>query len=568
MSSVAMPRLGDILIRMGLLDANALNAALRAKEATGSQLGEFLVENGLVTRQQLGAALEEQFQAPFRTIEPHSINLQVARMLPERLARDRKLAPVQAQMGILTVAMTAPDDIEAISEAELITGYRVEPVVTLYDDLRRLFEIAFDETITARQTAVDLRMAELRAEKESGSDRPIDALPEEPDSPVVKLVRSILAGAVSARASDIHLEPRKPQMRVRYRVDGELQMVMTIPPQVESAVVGRIKVMANMDTTESRKAQDGALSIEDRDVRATFRVSTIPVIGGEKVVMRVVDEHAKVFSFDALGMPKKQVASVKALLDKPHGMIVVTGPTGSGKTTTMYTMLMSLNAEELNISTVEDPVEFALPGVNQVHADGEHGLGFAHALKYLMRQDPDVILVGEIRDAETASTAIQASLTGHLLISTLHTNDAVSTVGRLQDLGVDRYKVADCLLAAIAQRLLRKVCPSCKKRCEPNPLHLERLLQGSARKVPTDTSFYVGAGCPRCLSTGFAGRAPVYEIMTITPRLQRAIEKGDSNSALRDIAIAEGMIELAESGLDLALAGETSIDEIYHKLSL
>jgi type IV pilus assembly protein PilB len=494
--------------------------------------------------------------------------LQAVRLLPERLARERQMTPIGVRRGVLTLAMAAPDDMEAISEVELITGYRVEPEVALLGDINQLLDRGFDERNSARQTIVDMKLVELREKRASG-ERHADVDSIENDSPVVKLVRSILMGAVNAKASDIHLEPYKPQMRVRYRVDGQLQQIMNIPPDAEDPVVGRIKVMANMDTTEKRKPQDGNLTLEEKGLKASFRVSTIPVVGGEKVVMRVIDEGTKVFTFDGLGMPQRQTDIVRQLIDKPYGMIVVTGPTGSGKTTTMYTMLMNIDAAENNISTVEDPVEHKLPGINQVHANADHGMGFANALKYLMRQDPDIILVGEIRDAETAATSVQAALTGHLLISTLHTNDAAGAIQRLEDLGIDRFKIAGSLLASIAQRLLRKICPHCRTEISPNKEVLQRLLDGRSHiQIPGSPKFYAGAGCPKCLASGYSGRVPVYEIMEVTPQLEKAIEGGASHSKLRELAMSAGMVDLAAGGMERALAGQTTVEEVYFKLSM
>jgi type IV pilus assembly protein PilB len=564
------PKLGEILTSKGFCTEKQLQDALNSPDSRGGRLGAVLVKQGILSQAQLGEALAEQFKVPFKGIEPQEIHLQAVRLVPENLARDRQIAPLGVKAGVLTLAMVAPDDMEAISEVELISGYHVEPVVSMAADIKSLLDRAFDERNVARQTVVDIKLAEMRERKLRSDDPAVAEVAVDDESPVVKLVRSILMGAVNAKASDIHMEPHKPQMRVRFRVDGQMQSVMTIPPEAEDAVVGRIKVMATMDTTEKRRPQDGNLTIEEKGMRASFRVSCIPVVGGEKVVMRVIDEGDKVFTFDALGMPAKQVETVKTLIDKPHGMIVVTGPTGSGKTTTMYTMLMNIDANENNISTVEDPVEFQLHGVNQVHANPEHGMGFAHALKYLMRQDPDVILVGEIRDVETATAAVQAALTGHLLISTLHTNDAVGAVQRLNDLGMDRFKIAGSLLAALAQRLLRRICNHCKEPCETNEKMLSMLLEGREKliNIPANTQFYHGRGCHKCLGSGYSGRVPVYEIMNVTPVLEKAIESGEPNSALRVIALNDGMVELAVGGLERAMLGQTTIEEVYYKLSV
>ncbi len=558
-------RLGDILVRRGWISQQELDECLTSQAGRRGMLGALLLSRGIITIEQLGEALAEQFEVPFRRVHADQVHSQVVRLLPESLARERQMVPIEAHDGCLTLAMVAPDDIEAICEAELITGYCVEPVVTLHTDLLETLDACFDERIAARQTIVDIKLNELRATAAAGN------IPEEPkepqteEAPVVRLVRSILWGAVNAGASDIHLEPHTPEMRVRYRIDGNLQQVMTIPKHTEEAVIGRIKVMADMDTTEKRKPQDGNLTIEEDGMRASFRVSTIPTVGGEKVCMRVLNENNRVYTFEALGMTEREIEITKMLIDKPHGMIVVTGPTGSGKTTTMYTMLSNIDSTLYNISTVEDPVEFRLPGINQVQANNEFGLGFANALKYLMRQDPDVILVGEIRDHETATTAVQAALTGHLLISTLHTNDAVGAIPRLNDLGVDRFKIAAALLAAYAQRLLRGICPHCKEPVEPNRRLLELLFQD--RPIPENATFFAGRGCKKCGGTGYVGRIPIYEILVVSPQLVKAIEEGLPTWKLRELAVAEGMQELAWNGLQQAMAGRTTLEEVYFKLS-
>jgi type IV pilus assembly protein PilB len=348
-----------------------------------------------------------------------------------------------------------------------------------------------------------------------------------------------------------------------------MQKVMSVPQESETAVIGRIKVLANLNTAENRRPQDGNITIDDDGKRASYRVSVIPVVNGEKVVMRVLDESSREFSFEALGMPSDQIRRLKELLNRPHGMIVMTGPTGSGKTTTMYSMLCSVDSATKNISTIEDPVEYRLAGINQVQANNEFGLGFANGLKYLMRQDPDVILVGEIRDHETASTAVQAALTGHLLISTLHTNDAVGTIARLNDLGVDNFKVAGALVASVAQRLLRKLCPHCKKPTKINERLLDLIFEGRSRpsEIDMQATYYSACGCEACGGTGYNGRIPIYEILTITPAMENAIECGLPSSRLREIAISEGMTELALSGLLQASLGVTSIEEVYFKLT-
>jgi len=361
------------------------------------------------------------------------------------------------------------------------------------------------------------------------------------------------------------LEPFKPEMRVRYRVDGELQQVMTIPNHIEDPVVSRIKVMADMDTTENRRPQDGHLNVFENGKRVGFRVSGIPTVDGQKLVLRLLDEGGKTFHLDSIGMTARDLDSLRSIIDKPHGMFVVTGPTGSGKSTTLYAALQYLNRDDRNIVTVEDPVEFRIPGINQVQSDNEFGMGFANALKFIMRQDPDVIMLGEIRDSETATTAIQAALTGHLMISTLHTNDAVGAVQRLSDLGVDNFKIAGSLLGSVAQRLLRCICENCKIPVDANAKLLDVLDADGT--VDRSARFYKGQGCKRCLGTGFSGRLPIFEIMPVTPEITMAIEAGVPHSKLHQMAIDAGMIELSQAGLEQALQGKTSIEEVYFKTS-
>ena len=558
-------RLGDILIDRGQLTQEQLESALRSQGNERGMLGTILLKRGYVTLDQLGSALAQQFEVPYQQVVAEAINPQIVRLLPEEFAREHAAVPVSIAKGKLRLAMSAPDDIETISEVELITGYQVEPVVALDAEVQSALDRGFDDRIVARQTIVDMKLAELEQRAEAPENEEVAAANEADQAPVVKLVRAILLGAINAGSSDIHLEPYQPEMRVRYRIDGELQQVMTIPSHIEEAVIARIKVMADMDTTENRRPQDGHISIVEEEAKVNFRVSTIPTMGGEKVVMRLLDEGSKIFELDKMGFPEREVTKIRGLLDKPHGMIVVTGPTGSGKSTTMYAVLSALNQVRRNIVTVEDPVEYRLPGINQVQSDNEFGLGFANALKYIMRQDPDVIMVGEIRDHETAATSVQAALTGHLLISTLHTNDAVGAVSRMNDLGIDTFKIGGALLGSIAQRLVRSICPHCKEPAAPNELLLEKLLKG--KELPADVTFYQGRGCKKCLNSGYAGRLPIVEIMAVNHTLEDAIENGLPHSKLRELAIAEGMVELSAAGLEQAIAGRTTIEEVYYKTS-
>jgi type IV pilus assembly protein PilB len=554
-------RLGDILIDEGILTDEQLSAGMREKPRH-ILLGDWLLQRGDISRAQLGQALSRQFEVPYEDIDVSAINPQIIRLLPEKLARGRRILPIGIHRRALRLAMLAPDDIETIAEVELMTGYTVEPVIAQEAELMAAIDRGYDGRSIARQTIVDMKLEELS--KLDLTDEVIEAdLVEDEEAPVVRLVHGILEGAHDAGASDIHLEPHQPEMRVRYRVDGELQQIMTIPAHIEPAVVARIKVMAEMNTTETRRAQDGHITLSGDVKRINFRVSSIPTVGGEKLVLRLLDEGSKTFSLEQLGILEKDIQRLQQIIDRPHGMFIVTGPTGSGKTSTLYAVLSQLNGIQRNIVTVEDPVEYRLPGINQIQNNNEFGLGFANALKYIMRQDPDVIMVGEIRDQETATVAVQAALTGHLLISTLHTNDAPSAVTRLNDLGIDHFKLAGAMVGSIAQRLLRKLCPFCKQACKPNSELVDRL------RVPPDMlanhTFYRAVGCKKCLNTGYAGRLPIFEIMNVSGQVMTAIERGLPVSKIRELAVEEGMTELLQSGLYQASIGVTTLEEVYFK---
>ena len=560
-----MRRLGDILVEQGTMTVEQLETAFSTKPR-GTMIGDWLVEQQLLSTAELGHALADQFEVPYIDIDPTNVNPQIARLIPEDFARAHEAGAIDIAGTNMTLAMVAPDDIETIAEVELMTGYQIRPAVAMADDVQALISRVYDDRSVARQTIVDMKLAELSeagmaVEESAGSM----IAAEQEDAPVVRLVQAILSGAVSAGASDVHLEPHKPEMRVRYRVDGELQQVMTIPNHIEDSVISRIKVMADMDTTENRRPQDGHLNVFDNGKRVGFRVSGIPTVDGQKLVLRLLDEGGKTFQLENIGMTPRDHETMRGMIDKPHGMFVVTGPTGSGKSTTLYAALQYLNRDDRNIVTVEDPVEFRLSGINQVQSDNEFGMGFANALKFIMRQDPDVIMVGEIRDSETATTAIQAALTGHLMISTLHTNDAVGAVQRLSDLGVDNFKIAGSLLGSVAQRLLRCVCDNCKRAVPANENLLDALDPDGA--ISRSAKFFKGEGCKKCLGSGFSGRIPIFEIMPITPEITMAIEAGVPHSQLHQMAIQAGMVELSRAGLEQALAGRTSIEEVYFKTS-
>ncbi len=559
-----IPRLGTLLVNRGLLTEQALEAALAVRRDEDTLLGEILLRQGLVSEEDLSAALQEQHGVAYRTLDAESADPQCAQLIPESLARRRLVLPIAVQDERLLLAMVTPDDLEVISEVELLTGYPVEPVGTSSAQMLAALERCYDENVTARQTIIDMRIDEIRSGHAETSDDDSNRSYDPNDAPVVRLVNSVISGGVRVQASDIHLEPQGNHVRVRYRVDGELQEIMTIPRRIMPAVVSRIKVMADMDITERRRPQDGHISLSEAGRSLDLRVSTIPTVCGEKVVARIVDRATSQFDFNRLGFPAQEYRRMRAMMEHPHGMLLATGPTGSGKSTTLYTVLTELNQPNRNIVTVEDPVEYQLEGINQIQVDAEFGLGFASALKYLLRQDPDVIMVGEIRDRETARTAVQAALTGHLLLSTMHTNDAVGVVVRLSDLGVDSFLISDALLGVVAQRLVRRNCEDCKEEYEPTPAALAAVAAHT--EVAGEHKFFRGAGCDRCSGAGFLNRIPIFESLVITPAIKQLIERGASTSEIHAVADKEGMVTLATAGFARVLAGETTVEEIRQKI--
>ncbi len=559
-----IPKLGKVLIDRGLLSSQALDAALAVRSDEDALLGEILLRQGAISEEDLSAALQEQHGVDFRSLGVESADAQLAQLIPESLARSRLALPIAVDGTTLILAMVRPDDLDTITEIELLTGYSVDAVVTSSVQMLAALERCFDENVAARQTLVEMRIDEIRSGNAEIADVDVDQNYDANDAPVVRLVNSIISGAVKARASDIHVEPLGCSVRVRYRVDGELQEVMTIPPRILPAVVSRVKVIADMDITEHRRPQDGHISHTESGRSLDLRVSTIPTVCGEKVVARIVDRAACNFDFDKLGFPEDEYRRISAMMSHPHGMLLVTGPTGSGKSTTLYTVLTELNRPNRNVVTVEDPVEYQLEGINQIQVDAEFGMGFASALKYLLRQDPDVIMIGEVRDRETAAISVQAALTGHLLLSTMHTNDAVGVVTRLADLGIDSFLIADALVGVVAQRLVRRNCDHCREPYDPSPVALEAFT--SFMPSGDDPSFVRGAGCEKCGGSGYLGRMPVFESLVITPTITQAIERGATSSEIQHVAQEEGMQTLIAAGFGRALAGDTTVEEVRQKI--
>lgn len=550
-------RLGDILINKELITEEQLQQALKQQKEKGLMLGEMLVEMGFVSQVQINDILCEHLNIEYvdvRTIEPTD---EVLSLIDEKLMRKNVLVPFGYEddnAGALKVAMADPMNIVAMDDVNIITGKMVVPYLANSADILSFLDHRF-----GKQQAQNIaEMYKKEQGIEDGDSEAEKARKEDiENAPIVMLVNNILEQAVRERASDIHIEPFEHQIRVRYRVDGSLREAITYDKSLLGVIIARLKIMSGMDISEKRKPQDGRLTIVVDKREYDVRVSDLPTVYGEKIVMRLAFKEGFRRQKSELGMAKVDLERFDAILKNPHGIILVTGPTGSGKSTTLYTALSSLNSEEVNIITVEDPVEANIDGVNQVQVNNKANLTFASALRSILRQDPDIIMIGEIRDGETAEIAVRASITGHLVVSTLHTNSTASSVARLRDMGVESYMISDSLVGVIAQRLVRRLC-ECKK--EKVATELEKRELG----VPLEQELrlYEPGGCKLCNFTGYLGRIGIYEVMTITPEIKKLISKGADADEIRSAAVQGGMHTLKMAATSYVLDGITSIAEM------
>ncbi len=486
------------------------------------------------------------------------ISTQIARLVPEEVARRHLLVPIRLHDGSLEVAMQTPHDLDAIEEVRNLTGMPVRSVAANPHEIEEVIRQSFGLEHEARQTVVDLRMENMRLAPEEEAESGDADVHDETAAPVVRLLSSILGGAIEGRASDIHLDPQRAETIVRFRTDGVLHQVMTIPSHVQQAAVSRIKLLANLDIAERRRPQDGHLYHTHRERKVDLRVSTLLGTSGEKIVMRVLDETSQTLDLGDLGLIGQDREDVEHLLAMPFGMFLITGPTGSGKTTTLYSLLNRLEPQTSSVITLEDPVEYQLAHVHQVQVGVPQELTFARGLRTILRQDPDVIMVGEIRDHETAEIAIQSAQTGHLLLSTLHTNDAASALTRLVEMGVPPYMVTSALGGVVAQRLVRTICPDCAESRAANPEELEFMGE---RAGDLDT-VSEGRGCSFCRNTGYRGRAGIYEILRVTEAIAGALVGGARASEIAQLAVADGMRTLARSATTSITSGKTTVREI------
>jgi type IV pilus assembly protein PilB len=549
--------LGEQLVAAGLIERAQLDTALSRQTESGQRLGETLLELGFVTEDQLLPFVEGQLGVPAVRLREGLLDPLAVRLLPRGFAERLGVIALFRVRQELTVATDDPLDLEKIDRIETTTCLKVRPVFAFKAAIERIIRRAYEEDFRVDAVTADLddSAVELRAD----ADMDVSSVHQLVEgSPVINLVNYLVLQAVRKGASDIHIEPGRKSATVRYRIDGQLVEVLRPRRDIYPTIVSRIKVMGKMDIAEHRMPQDGRCQVVADGKEVDLRISTLPTVLGEKVVMRVLDKGRLTFDLGALGMPTDVLSVVKDLLRKPHGLLLVTGPTGSGKTTTLYSALELIKSVHRNIVTVEDPVEYQIELINQVQVESGRGMGFAGALRSILRQDPDVIMVGEIRDPETAQVAVQAALTGHLVLSTLHTNDSAGAVMRLMDMGVESYKLAAALVGVLAQRLVRTICPHCRTTYYASAEYLQTLhFNGDPRR-----SWAKGEGCRECFDTGFQGRKGIYEVLPSDPELRRLIARDSPVDVLRQWLVDHGYQTLLAGGLRLAEAEETSLEEV------
>jgi len=547
-------QLAEILLESGFVDEAQLAAAYDEHQREGRSLGRVLVEHGVLTEAQLVAALAHQIGLPFVDLTDHNVDGSAVALVPAAVCRRHAVLPIGYDEGRLVLAMADPGNVFALDDVRSMTGLELRPVVATRDDLLN----AVDRFCRAEADLDDLSTSMGSAEDEDDLGRLKEVVEE---APIVKYVNLLITQAIQDRASDIHIEPGETELRVRYRIDGVLHDVMRSPRSIQSGVISRLKIMADIDISERRVPQDGRLSVSALGQQVDLRVATLPTVWGEKVVMRILDNSTARLALSDLGFTAENFTRYSASFTKPYGMILVTGPTGSGKSTTLYATLNLVARPEINVITVEDPVEYRLAGINQVQVNAKAGLTFAAALRSILRCDPDVVLVGEIRDHETAQIAVEAALTGHLVLSTLHTNDAPSALTRLTEMGIEPFLVGSALDCVLAQRLARRLCTRCREPYEPTP---EELLAASYPWIPGQDvpTLHRAAGCPACARTGYKGRLALHEVMAVTEHIERLAVTRAPSSDIAEAATRDGMRRLREDGMRKVRDGVTSIEEI------
>ena len=548
-------QLGQILIEQGLISEGQLSEALKVQERVPKSLGRILIDLQLIKETDLVRALAHQIGLEFVDLGDYPVDPSATALIPEAVARRYRALPIGERDGRLLVAMSDPANVYALDDIRTITGREVEPIVAT----------AADVTAAIRKYAdVGGEVEQLASEASAAADDAIELdVPSAAveDAPVVKLVHLLLTRAVNERASDVHIEPSERDVRIRFRVDGVLHEVMRPPKNIQNGLISRLKVMADINIAERRVPQDGRVSLKVGSIGVDLRVATLPTVYGEKVVIRILNKESVLLRLDQIGFSDEAFKRYEQSFRKPYGAILVTGPTGSGKSTTLYATLNILNQPHTNIITVEDPVEYRLPGVNQVQVNNRACMTFAAALRSILRADPDIILIGEIRDRETALIAVESALTGHLVLSTLHTNDAPSAIARLTEMGIEPYLTASAMDGVVAQRLARKLCDRCREPYEPTEVELTE-AGFEPHQFQDIRELYRPVGCTACSKTGYLGRIGMYEVMSVTEEVERLTVERSSSDRIRQVALEQGMIPLRIDGLQKAARGLTSIEEV------
>ena len=545
-------RLGDMLIELNYITEGDLEEALKIQKQTGDKIGEILINKGFITEDDLLQALEVQLGTPRVYLDMITIDKEAVKVIPEALSKKYNVLAIQFIEGKLLVLMNDPLNIMAEDDVRIASGYELKIALCGKDEISKAISKYYSEDYM-QKTAEELRnqgkVSQIIEEELSEDIR---------NAPAVKLVDSIIQNAVRRKASDIHIEPFEHRVCVRYRIDGELQKQFDSPREPLAGLVTRIKIMSNMDIAERRIPQDGRIFTKVDNETIDLRVSVLPTVNGEKIVIRILDKSAFNVDKEVLGIAEDDLEKINRMITKPHGIVLVTGPTGSGKSTTLYSLLKDLNKEDKNIITVEDPVEFSMDGINQVNVNTKAGLTFASGLRSILRQDPDIVMLGEIRDKETAEIAVRAAITGHLVLSTIHTNDAPSSVVRLKDMGVAPYLVSSALVGIIAQRLIRKLCPRCKEEYIASDYEKEILGLSKDETI----TLYRKTGCNRCNNTGYKGRVGIYEIMEINKEIRELINADESLEAITNAALRNNMKTLSKSAINVILNGDSTIEEL------
>ena len=554
------------ILEQNILDEKTLQKVLKEQEISGQSLINILKKNNLVDEEQLIRIIAAGHQIEFVNLSPDMINPSAAHLVTYEMANQYNIIPVKKEGNKLLVAMSSPLNLAVRDELEMRTGLKVVPLAATQNAIKQAVTYHFNVQNVTRQAIASMRLTTDSNKDESREAEPENKSPQVTNAPITKLVSSIINSAIDAGASDIHIEPQQPDMRVRYRIDGILHDAINVPSSAQLEVVSHIKVTADMDISEQRVPQDGHMIVQHDGREYDMRVSSLPGVGGEKIVIRILDKDAIKWSLDTVVPSPDDNRKFRELASNPYGMLLLTGPTGSGKTTTLYSVLQLLNTSERNIVTVEDPVEYRLDGITQLQVKPIAGITFASALRSIVRQDPDIILVGEIRDFETAEIAISAALTGHLVLSTLHTNDAAGAISRLINLGIAPFLVASALLGAVAQRLIRNSCSKCRQVYQPSEDDLNRMFGESY--LDKKIEFYEGTGCNNCYHTGYHGRKGIFEILPISPTIRKMITDGSGDDAIRQQAIKEGMKTLRRSAVNEVLTGVTTIDEIMRVINV